>query len=52
MQRLKQLRYGAGRGVEPPKAEARRILSQFFGVLQRVAINRKLSHKLFIINEL
>jgi hypothetical protein len=39
-------------GVEPPRAEARRILSLFFRVLQRVAIIRKLSHKLFIINKL
>jgi hypothetical protein len=36
--------------VEPPRTCDRRILSLFFGILQRVAIGRKLSHKAFIIN--
>jgi hypothetical protein len=41
-----------GGGVEPPRGCPRRILSLFFRVLQRVAIDRKLPHKLFIINKL
>jgi len=34
---------GAGRGVEPPRAEARRILSLILGILQGVALRRNKS---------
>ena len=36
---------GAGRGGEPSRGCPRRILSQYFAVLQGVAIRRKLRHK-------
>src|SRR5260370_12298281 len=36
-----------GGGIEPPWSCLRRILSLFFEVLQRVAADRKVSHKPF-----
>jgi hypothetical protein len=50
---LSCLQYGgmvAKVGLEPTRSCHRPILSLFFGILQRVAIGRKLSHKVFIIN--
>jgi hypothetical protein len=41
-----------GGGLEPPRPCGLRILSPFFDVLQRVAIRRKLSHKLFIFKSI
>jgi hypothetical protein len=42
---MNEFSFGAGRGANPHDRKGRRILSLFFAILQRVASDRKLSHK-------